>query len=96
MLFPLSSIEMDVLKKLDEDRGFETRVIAKKLVILARSERSKSMTVRGVLLRLKKMRMVDYLDDEKPVCWIRTPRGTKYLADNGYLSDEKEEENITC
>lgn len=59
--------------------------------MLERNERSKSMTVRGVLLRLKNMRMVGYLDDKKPVCWIRTPRGTKYLVDHGYLDDDENE-----
>jgi hypothetical protein len=76
---PLTKLQKDVLGALDEQGGFTTGRIAK---CLPRSfagptrNRIFSKSVRRTLLALQDRGYVRTLDDQKPVCWCRTPAGT--------------------
>lgn len=83
---PLSPEECTVLRILGEYGGAETKWVAERIPpTMLRSRRSHSMKIRSVLMALRRYGMVADMDDQKPICWIRTPKGTEYLRRNGYL-----------
>lgn len=72
----LRSREQEILGLLNEDGGFTTGRIAKQVTKSGSNAHQHSGAVRAWLMNLKKRGLVDYLDDQKPVCWKRTPKGT--------------------
>jgi hypothetical protein len=70
-----------ILEVLSEDGGFLTSWVSKAIPISYCDDnaRMRSAAVRSWLLRLKDQGLVDYLDNQKPVCWKRTKLGTKAL-----------------
>lgn len=70
-----------LLKALSEDGGFTTGHVAERAGINfgGLNRRMRSGAVRSWLMNLKRAGLVDFLDGEKPVCWIRTAAGTAAL-----------------
>ncbi len=80
----LTSTTAELLTVLSEDGGFTTgRVseLAKNIGYCASNNRQRSSAVRAWLVELRQQGMVDNLDDQKPVCWKRTPAGTAALEE---------------
>jgi hypothetical protein len=78
----LTSTTSELLTVLSEDGGFTTgRVseLAKNIGYCASNNRQRSGAVRAWLMELKQQGLVDFLDDQKPVCWKRTPAGSRAL-----------------
>lgn len=77
----LTPTERQILSVLDERGGLPTGRVAKlvpdKLDIGAQRY---SRDMRMALTSLCGRGLVDRLDDQKPVCWVRTPAGTEALA----------------
>lgn len=72
--------ETEVLRVLDEDGGFLTKDVAARLSLVGyESGHQRSGAVRAWLLDLRSRGFVVELDDQKPVCWKRTPAGTAAL-----------------
>lgn len=78
----LSSYDVEILEILAEDGGFMTRDVAKGVTFFGSNTRQHSGAVRAWLMRLKEFGLVDTLDDQKPVCWKRTPEGTRALEEH--------------
>jgi hypothetical protein len=70
-----------ILASLDEDDGWTTGQIAKKSKAFERlGGRIASSWVRNDLLKMKAAGLVREMDDQKPVCWVRTKAGTEVLT----------------
>lgn len=79
-VFAPSEWQMKLLSVLSEDSGFETGR-ASELAWADRftgrnGKRIQSMWARGDLLRLEFAGLVSRLDNQKPVAWCRTAKGT--------------------
>lgn len=73
----------DILAALDDRVGTLTGDVTRAVVSSEKVQsnaRAESAIVRSILLDMEKMGWVDRLDNQKPVCWIRTPAGTVVLA----------------
>jgi hypothetical protein len=78
----MSPEEIAILTALSEDGGRQTGQITQRSgAFLRLGKRIASAWVRNQLLYLEKQGFVARLDEEKPVCWIRTGAGTKMLKD---------------
>lgn len=75
----ISPYEREILETLSEDAGFVTGRVAQGVTMFGHNARTHSGAVRSWLMGLKKRGLVDYLDEQKPVCWKRTPAGTLAL-----------------
>lgn len=72
-----------ILAVLDERGAFTSGQVSSAAFPGARSRRQTSGAVRSWLDDLKRRGLVAKADDQKPVCWIRTPAGTVALSENG-------------
>lgn len=78
-----TSYEVPILEALSETGGFETGQVAKTFKSpFGRSNREHSSDVRAWLQVLKSNGLVDHLDQQKPVCWVRTRKGSRALKRN--------------
>lgn len=77
----LSTYEREILDQLNEVAGFTTGRIAKGVKMFGTNMHQHSGAVRSWLVDLKKRGLVDFLDDQKPVCWKRTPAGTAAIQE---------------
>ena len=77
----LTNHEREILECLSETGGFLTRRVAQNVRFFGINKHQHSGAVRAWLMNLKKRGLVDYLDDQKPVCWKRTQAGSKALAE---------------
>lgn len=85
----LSNYEVKILATLDEQGGFLTRRVAEKIEpMFGHNNRTHSGAVRSWLLDLKNKGLVAYLDNQKPVCWRRTPAGTAALQEAERIEHE--------
>lgn len=75
--------EREILSRLTEEGGFTTGRVAKHVSYCKFNKRARSAAVREWLLRLEREGLVAKLDDQKPVCWVRTSRGTDAIAVKG-------------
>lgn len=75
----LSRYDRWILELLSEDGGFVTGHIARNVPMFGSNGHQQSGTVRSWLIDLKKRGLVRFLDDQKPVCWVRTAAGTAAL-----------------
>jgi hypothetical protein len=66
-----------ILDKLAEDGGFTTRHVARNA--WTSCDRRGSAECRQALLYLQREGYVAPLDDQKPVAWVRTTKGTEAL-----------------
>ncbi len=64
-----------ILAALKEDGGFDTGHVASR-VGAGSSKRRRSQLMRVDLLRLQALGWVRPMDDQKPICWVRTSAGT--------------------
>lgn len=81
---PLTSRERALLVVLAEDGGFTTSSVAKltsEHVLAGWEARSRSQVIRHDLAHMHCRGLVAKLDAAKPVCWVRTARGTAALAE---------------
>jgi hypothetical protein len=67
----------EILDKLSEVGGFTTRRVAQ--LAWESCDRKGSAQCRQVLLWLQKEGYIGTLDDQLPVCWVRTTKGTTAL-----------------
>lgn len=73
----LTLIDKNILAALDMRGGFTTGQVAKKIhPQFGHNARTHSGAVRSWLIRLEKERLVGRLDDQIPVCWIKTATGS--------------------
>lgn len=79
----VTSFTAELLAVLTEQGGFTTGRVSKaaKISYCSDNARARSGAVRAALDNLKVMGLVDFLDDQKPVCWVRTPAGTAALEE---------------
>ncbi len=70
--------ENQILLVLDEVGGFDTSHIANK-VGGSSNRRKNSQLIRQLLLKLEEAGLVSKMDDEKPVCWLRTFAGSQVV-----------------
>lgn len=76
----MNKYEMAILAALDERGGFTTGKIAKTFESpFKRSVREHSSDVRSWLLDMRERGLVSPLDNEKPICWVRTSLGSATL-----------------
>lgn len=77
----LTSTTAALLAVLDETAGFTTGQISRhgKFGYCSDNNRQRSGAVRAWLIGLRRQGLVDFLDDQKPVCWKLTPAGTTAL-----------------
>lgn len=62
-----------ILAELDAQGGFTTgQVAARVSPVFGHNRRTHSGAVRGWLLELKAAGLVREMDDQKPVCWVKT------------------------
>lgn len=73
----LSQSDYNILDKLAEDGGFTTHHVARHA--WTSCDRRGSAECRQALLYLQKEGYVAPMDDQKPVAWKRTPKGTAAL-----------------
>ena len=66
----------DILNFLDESGGFLTKYVGEK-VWPQFPARSRSQAARMHLLALERMGLVSKMDNDKPICWVRTRSGTE-------------------
>lgn len=78
---PLSRHEREILETLNVRGGFTTRHVAKHVTAFGSNAHQHSGAVRTWLLGLKKRGLVDYLYDQKPVCWMLTEAGARALKE---------------
>ena len=71
------AIYEQILGILDETGGFTTSEVARRLPQFGSNKHQHSGAVRSWLLQLYARGLVDYLDNQRPVCWKRTARGTE-------------------
>lgn len=90
----LSQYERSILGCLDESGGFPTRRVAelveKEVGRFGHNRRTHSGSIRAWLDELKKRGLVDYLDDQKPVCWKRTETGRQAWLEAEQMAAEYE------
>ena len=74
--------EYAILAVLDEDGGITTGQVSQsaQLSYCAHNARMRSGAVRSWLVGLQREGLVAPLDDEKPICWVRTAAGTARLS----------------
>jgi len=74
----LSQSEREILSCLSEDGGFTTGQVSRLAFISygMTNRRARGHAIRGWLLEMKSRGLVEFLDDQKPVCWKRTPAGS--------------------
>lgn len=76
----LTSTTRALLEVLDEGCGLMTGQVSRRAKFsYGGNARMRSGAVRSWLNNLKAEGLVDLLDDQKPVCWKRTPAGTRAL-----------------
>jgi hypothetical protein len=76
----LTSTYAEVLRVLDEEAGLLTGEAARRAKFnYGSNQRQRSGAVRSWLDAMKRDGLVRFLDDKKPVCWVRTPDGTAAL-----------------
>ena len=69
-----------ILSSVDEDTGWTTGQVAKRSKAFeALGGRIASAWVRNDLLEMKAAGLVQEMDGQKPVCWVRTRAGTEAL-----------------
>lgn len=73
----LSQRDYNILDKLAEDGGFTTRHVARRAWVSC--DRRGSAECRQSLLYLQREGYVGPMDDQKPIAWVRTPKGTEAL-----------------
>jgi len=73
----LSTRDYNILDCLAEDAGFTTRQVA--LKAWTSHDRRGSANCRLALLWLQREGYVGTLDNQKPVCWVRTRQGSVEL-----------------
>jgi hypothetical protein len=71
----MTAYELEILRALNGAGGLLTRRVASKASTLNTNPRRHSAAVRVLLLKLMKQGLVEYLDDQKPVCWKLTSAG---------------------
>lgn len=72
----LSDYDKKILAVLDTDGGFATGDVAKKVMPqFGRSVHAHSGAVRRWLIVLEGKGLVRKLDNDKPVCWVKTAAG---------------------
>ena len=77
----LDANDRQLLAVLDERGGSTTKLVTEQAgLYLDASPQAKWRWTRRRLLSLKKAGLVGVLDDQKPVCWLRTSAGTDALA----------------
>jgi hypothetical protein len=76
----LTEVDRKILAALDERGGSLTGDVAAAARPWGRDRRVESAWTRERLVDLKKRGLVAELDDQKPVCWLRTAAGTEALA----------------
>jgi hypothetical protein len=74
----LSAYEIAMLRALDETGGSVTADVSEHAFGSTRRERSAN--AHHSLKSMMRLGLVRTLDDQKPVCWCRTPSGTKVVA----------------
>lgn len=75
----ITETERKILTVLDERGGAKTGLVAKRVprsALNTNDPRRHTTTVRWFLLGLFGRGLVAHLDDQKPVCWVRTAAGT--------------------
>ena len=75
-----------ILNCLAEDVGFTTHLVVKKIGKIP--SRRQSAAVRSRLNELYRDGYIAHLDDQKPVAWKRTAKGTALLAEMGDAGNE--------
>lgn len=75
----ITNYEREILEALNESGGFTTGQVARHVTMFGSNARQHIGAVRSWLMGLKKRGLVDFLDDQKPVCWIRTATGSATL-----------------
>ena len=84
----LSPTDKEILAALDERSGLLTRRVAANITYCNHNNRMRSAAVRAHLDALKRRGLVEYLDNEKPVCWKLTPVGAAALAESQRIEFE--------
>jgi hypothetical protein len=74
---PVTGADCHILQFLDETGGYLTRRVAEMTV---GGGRANTAAVGRDLRRMEDRGLVDRLDSAAPVCWRRTPAGTRMLA----------------
>lgn len=75
-MMKLTADDKAILAALSTDGGFVTGEVSKKVVRpQGRTTRTHSAAVRQQLLVLEGAGLVRKLDDQKPVCWVKTDAG---------------------
>lgn len=79
----LSDGQLSILRVLDEQGGFTTRLISKTAdtTYVRGFPRQRSAAIRSWLIEMRREGLVDLLDCIKPDAWIRTPAGTEALRE---------------
>lgn len=79
----LTTRDFDILSRLNEAGGFPTKHIARSLDSEAyeKNARLQSSAVGFLLRSLERRGLVAKLDDQKPICWVRTLAGSKALKE---------------
>ena len=72
----VTKTQIEILSALDEHSGLLTRSVAQHVSLFSDNARMRSGAVRSWLNIMKKRGWVEFLDDQKPVCWKRTAVGT--------------------
>lgn len=76
----MKSYEENILVALDERGGFTTGKVAKTFESpFKRSVREHSSDVRSWLLDMRERGLVSPMDDQRPICWVRTSLGSATL-----------------
>lgn len=69
-----------LLEALDEDGGFTTGDVTKRSQLsFGCNAHQRSGAARSFLMLMMRDGYVRQMDDLKPVCWVRTPKGTAAL-----------------
>jgi hypothetical protein len=71
--------DFKILSALAEDGGFTALAIADRSGVGDGNGRMRSGAMRSWLALLEARGLVAKMDDQKPICWIRTPAGTAAL-----------------
>lgn len=75
----LTKSDLKILAVLSEHGGFTTGEVSRAAFPDESNRRIRSGAVRSWLDIMFREGLVTHLDDQKPVCWIRTPKGTVAL-----------------
>lgn len=77
----LSTYEQKILSALDTQGGYTTGDVAGKVhPQFGSNKRQHSGAVRSWLINLEKRGLVRKLDEQKPVCWVKTSTGENALV----------------